>query len=385
MLPDFIIDSELWGPLFALGVFVALLFVAGVANLVLRFITRRAQRRSSAGLAVAILGIVRGPLVLFLVVLGLFLGFLTLTGLTSPSFEVISTWDASVGKGWLVIIIVLITYVVSKLVDALISWYAHNMAVRTETDLDDKLMRPIKRVLPIIIFLIGGMIALDSAGISISPLLAGLGIAGLAVALAVQPTLNNFLSGTYIVAEGILKEGDYIELEGGPSGYVMEVGWRSTKLRSMMNNLVIIPNSRVVDSVIINLFGPTPAMNIIVYGGVSYDSDLAAVERIAVDASTQVVNESKYGVNEVEPFFGFEEFGESNVTFWIFVQATDRTGSFILTSELVKGIHARFRKEGIEINYPMRKLIYPSANGHIPKVPTPPPFVERPGGDAEGE
>ena len=66
------------------------------------------------------------------------------------------------------------------------------------------------------------------------------------MALAIQPTLNNFLSGTYIVAEDIFEEGDFIELESGFSGFVIDVGWRSTKLRSFMNNFVVIPNAKLV-------------------------------------------------------------------------------------------------------------------------------------------
>ena len=138
-------------------------------------------------------------------------------------------------------------------------------------------------------------------------------------------------------------------------------------------------------STITNLFSPTPALNVIVYGGVSYDSDLAHVERVAVEISQKVLDNSEHAIKDVEPFFGFDEFGDSNITFWVFVQATDRTGSFVLTSELVKGIHAAFKEEGIEINYPVRKLIYPSTNGQMtpPIIPQSPP-VKQPTGDDGG-
>ena len=381
MLPDFIRDSELYGPLFALGVLAVLQVVALAVNLALKVVARRREQRQPGGLAAQMLGIVRGPAVLLLVVLGFFLTFLVLSELTIPALDFISSWEPWMGKVWLVSIILLITYAISKLVDALITWYAHNLAARTETDLDDRLVQPVKRVIPFVLYLIGLMVALDSIGISISPLLAGLGVAGLAVALAIQPTLNNFLSGTYIVAEGVMEQGDFVEMEGGPSGFVVDIGWRSTKLRSMMNNIVTIPNSKLVDSVITNLNAPTPAMNIIVYCGVSYDSDLAAVERIAMEASSDVVNASDCAVKSVEPFIGFEEFGDSNITFWVFVQAIDRTGSFVLTGELVKGLHARFLEEGIEINYPVRKLVYPAANGNAPNFRPPATGAANPDGD----
>ena len=203
------------------------------------------------------------------------------------------------------------------------------------------------------------MTILTSLGIPISPIWAGLGISGIAVALAVQPTLANFFAGTYVVTEGELNIGDYIALDGGPEGYVVEVGWRSTKIRSLYNNLIIIPNSKMAESIVTNYYSPTPAMNVLVYCGVSYGSDLQRVEDVVRELAQKLVDESPHAIREVEPFIGFEEFGDSNITFWVFIQATDRIGSFILTSELVKVIHRGLKDEGIEINYPVRKLVLP--------------------------
>ena len=119
----------------------------------------------------------------------------------------------------------------------------------------------------------------------------------------------------------------------------------------------------MAESIVTNYYSPTPAMNVLVYCGVSYDSDLQRVEDVVRDATQKLVNESPQAIKEVVPFIGFEEFGDSNITFWVFIQATDRIGSFVLTSELVKSIHRRLREEGIEINYPVRKLVLPPSNG----------------------
>ena len=192
-----------------------------------------------------------------------------------------------------------------------------------------------------------------------SPILAGLGIGGLAVALAVQPTLSNFFAGTYVVTEGEMKKGDFIELEGGPSGYVEEVGWRSTKIRSRFNNLVIIPNSRMAESIVTNYYSPTPAMNVVVTCGVSYEADLPTVERCALEEAAALISESEQAIKDIDPFFGFSNFGDSNIDFFVFLQAIDRAGTFRLKSQLIKRIHERFGKEGIEINYPVRRLVFP--------------------------
>ena len=356
MLPDAITDSHLYSALAVVAVFVALQVIAVIANFVLKAIVRRLERRDPDGHAAQVLKSVRGPVVLAMITLGFFASTIVVDELGLPPFDTITGLTAWVGNFWLVATILMVTYAVAKVVEVAIAWYGHNVMSRTETSLDDRLLGPLRRVVPWIIYVVGLLVALDSIGVSISPLLAGLGIAGLAVALAIQPTLNNFLSGTYIVAEDIFEEGDFIELESGFSGYVIEVGWRSTKLRSFMNNFVVIPNAKLVDSIITNLNRPQPPVNVIVYCGVSYDEDLDLVERIAVEASAEVIQESEHAIKTEAPFFGFETFGESNVVFWVFVQSTDRIGSFVLQGEIVKGLHARFRREGIVINYPVRKL-----------------------------
>lgn len=378
MLPPFISDSTFWGGAGAAIVFAVFLIAAGIANIVFRIAISRWQRRAPDTLGVQILTTLRGPAALFIAICGLFLALLMLTGLNAPLYSLISHWDEWIRKAWLVVAIVEVAYVVHKLLDTLLRWYSRNIAALTETKLDDRLLPPLRRVLPLLTYSLAALMGLAVFNIPISPILATIGIGGLAIALAVQPTLANFFAGTYVVTEGELNVGDYIELHGGPAGYVVEVGWRSAKIRTMYNNLVIIPNSRMADSIITNYYSPTPAIDVLVYCGVSYDSDLQHVEDIARAAAQNLVDASPYAVKDSEPWFGFEEFGDSNITFWIFVRAKDRLGSFVLTSDLVKAIHSRLTEEGIEINYPVRKLIYPDGSAVPPGVPPIPPLPPTP-------
>ena len=372
MLPPFIAQSEWGGALTAAIVFAAFLLASGVANIVFRVFLSRIASRIPGTLDEELLNVTRGPVVLFIALSGLFVALLILTNLHSPRYALIAGYQDYVLRAWLVVIIAEVAYLIYHLMDAGLTWYIHRIAVTTETELDDRLLPPLRRVMPLAVYSLAILMALSVLNIPISPILAGLGIGGLAVALAVQPTLANFFAGTYVVTEGELNVGDYIELQGGPSGYVVEVGWRSTKIRSMLNNLVIIPNSQMANSIVTNYYSPEPALNVLVYCGVSYDSDLNVVESVVRDAAQELVNESEHAVDG-EPWFGFEEFGDSNISFWVFVQATDRLGSFYLTSELVKVIHSRLTAEGIEINYPVRKLVFPSENGTGPEVPPIPP------------
>jgi small-conductance mechanosensitive channel len=244
---------------------------------------------------------------------------------------------------------------------AAFAWYAQHVAPKTATTFDDKMFPLLRRFLVVFLYLLAGLVSLEASGVSISPILGGLGISGLAVALALQPTLANFFAGTYVLSDGGFSMGDYIELQGGPSGYVIEVGWRSTKIRTWLNNLVVIPNSVMADSIVTNYSGPEQAINIIVTSGVSYESDLRRVGEIGLEVGRQLISDSPDAVKTADAFFGFEHFGDSNIEFWLFLQAKNRWGSFVLTNELIMRIHERFKEEGIEINYPVRKLIYGSS------------------------
>ena len=376
-MPPIISQSEWGGPLSAALLFVVFLIASGVANVVMRVFLTRLTRLTPGTLDEELLKVVRGPVVLFIVLSGLFLALLILTNLESPRYALLAGYDDQIRRAWLVVVIAEVAYLLYHLLDATMTWYIQSVAQTTETQLDDRLLPPLKRIMPLLVYSLGFLMALSVLNIPISPILAGLGIGGLAVALAVQPTLANFFAGTYVVTEGELNVGDYIELQGGPSGYVVEVGWRSTKIRSMYNNLVIIPNSQMANSIVTNYYSPEPSMNVLVYCGVSYDSDLNVVENMVREASQTLVNESEYAVDG-EPWFGFDEFGDSNISFWVFVQAKDRLGSFYLTSDLVKVIHSRLTAEGIEINYPVRKLVFPTENGTGPEVPPIPPVQPSP-------
>lgn len=266
-------------------------------------------------------------------------------------------------------------FLATRIGSLLLDWYAENVASKTSTQLDDQLIPSFKRMLPILVYALAILWGLAIFEIEISPLLATLGIGGIAIALAAQPTLSNYFAGTYVISEGEIEPGDFIEIEGGPSGFVEDISWRSTKLRSRFNNLIIIPNSMMSENMITNYSRPALAMNVIVTGGVSYSSDLQQVEDIVMEVANKIVVESEHAVTETEPRAGFSTFGDSNIDFWVFLQATDRAGSFQLKSQLIKQIHLRFNEAGIVINYPIRHLVVddvPEEEEGAEREPTPP-------------
>ena len=250
MPPGFITDSQLWGGVFAAGMIAAGVLLGAMvlvgSKLVLRRRTDPDPLDEHVPLDILLLGTLKGPVAFFVLVLGLLLAFMTIVA-TYDTLAAAEDWTRRV---WTVAIIAAVTYLVSHVTHFTFTWYIRSYSAQTGTHLDDLLLPPLRRILPLVIYSMGGLLALNNLGVSISPILAGMGIGGLAVALAVQPTLGNLFAGAYLMAERELNEGDYVQLEGGPSGYVVNVGWRSTKIKTFFNTLVIIPNSKLADTII---------------------------------------------------------------------------------------------------------------------------------------
>ena len=355
-------DNFISGLVSSIAIFVIFGIFAIAINIVIKIILRKSTRLKKQPLSLRLLSTINRPVITFLIILGV-LAFLSILLRTEALNKVNLLYQNNdtilqvINKIWIVVLVAGATSLTAQMLTLISSWYIENLQNKTNVSIAARLIPPVRRIFPLLIYSAGFLIILDSLDISISPLLAGFGLGGLAVALAVQPTLSNFFAGTYLITEGELKKDDFIELEGGPSGFIVDVGWRSTKIQSRFNNLVIIPNSRLAQSIITNYSSPTPAINVRVTCGVSYESDLKQVEKIVLEIANDTIMDSPHAINENPPFFGFSEFGDSNIDFWVVIQASDRLGSFALKSTLIKNIHTRFSKEGIEINYPVRKLI----------------------------
>ena len=270
----------------------------------------------------------------------------------------IDSWWGQLRPAWIVVSITLVAFLIARPTNEFLLWYARRVSPRNRNRARMKLVPAIRRFAGLAIYVLAAILILDQLDISVSPLIAGLGVGGIAVALALQPTLSNFFAGTYLVSDSVISQGDFIELENGLTGYVNEIGWRSTRLSTPFNNLVVIPNNRLADSILLNYYAPTMAIGVLVQVGVSYESDLGEVERVAIEVANEVINEQPEAVKDFFPWFGYEKFGDSNIDFWVWVQSTDRIGGFKIKTELIKRIHSRFREEGIEINYPVRRLIF---------------------------
>jgi small-conductance mechanosensitive channel len=209
-----------------------------------------------------------------------------------------------------------------------------------------------------LITVLGLLVILNGLGLSITPMLTALGVGGLAVALALQEPLANFFAGFFITVAGQLRVGDYVKLDSGQEGSIVDFSWRSTRLRMLANNVVIVPNAKLSQAIVINHDRPSPDLAVLIEVGVDYESDLARVERVVTEVGRAVMTQVEGGVPEFEPFIRYHTFGESSIDFTVILRARQFVDQYLIKHEFVKRLHARFNQEGIVIPFPIRTIAY---------------------------
>jgi small-conductance mechanosensitive channel len=206
------------------------------------------------------------------------------------------------------------------------------------------------------VYIIGILVLLQSLGISIAPILTALGVGGLAVALALQDTLSNLFAGIHMVASRKIRPGDYVELDGGREGYVEDITWRYTTIRTLSNNMVIIPNAKLASSVATNFALPDREIAISVDVGVAYESDLEKVESVTLEVAREVMEEVEGGVPGSEPSIRYRKFDDSSIGFSVNLRAKEFTNQYFIRHAFIKRLHKRYRAEGIDIPFPIRTI-----------------------------
>lgn len=208
----------------------------------------------------------------------------------------------------------------------------------------------------IVVLTMGVLVALETVGVSIAPLLTALGVGGLAVALALQDTLANLFAGVHILASKTVQPGDYIRLSSGEEGYVVDINWRNTVVRNLSNNLVIIPNGRLAKTNMTNYTQPEQQLSILVQAGVGYDSDLDHVERVTLEVVDGVMAEVTGGVAGHEAAVRFHTFADSRINFTVILGVSEFSDQYRIKHEFIKRLHERYRAEGISVPAPTRTV-----------------------------
>lgn len=223
---------------------------------------------------------------------------------------------------------------------------------RTKSAIDKQLIKLSHKLISFGAYVIALLWILSIWGVQIGPLLAGLGIGGLAVAFALQPVLSNIFSGISLILDKSIKEGDIINLEGDVSGIIYDIGIRSTKIKSWSNEIIIIPNSKLVDSKITNLDQPDRTIRVEIKFGVAYGSKIEKVKKLALNC----LKRKKHVLKEPAPYVWFTEMGDSSLNFVLRFYADDISNKWELHQKVITQLYDDLNKAKINIPFPQREI-----------------------------
>ncbi len=210
----------------------------------------------------------------------------------------------------------------------------------------------LKNVTRVVLIVSGLLWVLTIWKISLTPLFASAGIVGIAIALAAKDTLANFFGGISIFLDRTYKIGDYIIVDTGERGEVVEIGIRSTRIKTRDDVMITIPNSILANSKIINESAPVPRFRIRVPFGVSYGSDLDQVEEIVLEVARANPDVS----TEPDPRVRLRSFADSSVNFELLCWVEHPSGKGKEIHNLLKAIYRVFDEKGIVIPFPQRDI-----------------------------
>jgi small-conductance mechanosensitive channel len=203
---------------------------------------------------------------------------------------------------------------------------------------------------------VGVMVILSVLGISVAPLLTALGVGGLAVALALKDTLENLFAGIYLLSDRALKVGDYIKLESGLEGFVEDISWRTTRVRLEDSNLLVLPNTKLAQTSVVNFCLPDRKIMVTVAVPVAYGSDPQRVEDELSDIIKKGSEDIVGLLASPSPGVRFNPgFGADSLDFTLYFYVKDFSDRSFVRHEVRKRIYKRFGEIGME--FPKKTLV----------------------------
>lgn len=328
-------------------IFVGSILLANILHLILNNYFKRKTKQTKKSLYKKLQKNIIKPIYILIIFIGLYAALQSISLFGETAEKVINSLFYS---AFILVAAAILTKILSVVINAWLKTQQH-------------IERPpqiISKILTVIIYIIALLIILDHFEIETTPFLATLGLGGLALGLALQNTLSNFFAGLHLVSDKPINIGDFIELNTGLSGHVLDIGWRSTRLKTLQNTIIIVPNALLADSIITNNSANGEAeVKEIVFSidcGVSYDSDLEKVENIVKETAKKIQETTEGAVEDFQPEIRYTQFGESNINFKIILKAREFTDKNRMIHECIKATKKIFEEEHIEISYPTMKI-----------------------------
>ncbi len=315
-------------------------------------------RKTETKLDDVIISAVDKPILIW-AVLGGFYAAHPYLGITLPT-QLASILDRLV----LAALILSISWSLANLAGGVFRYYGHRIGAAVQITSLSQLMAKL------LVLVIGIIVVLAEFGVEVTPIVASLGIGGLAIALALQDRLANMFSGFYILAEKSIRVGDFINVEGAGEGRVVDIGWRTTKIVTLFNNMLVIPNKKLAEVIVTNYDLPEHNLGLSTTVSVGFGEDPERIEAIVYDEASKAVSELEGADPAFKPVVRFTV-GEYSLNYTVIWRALDIKYRYQLIHQMNMRLFKRLRSEGVEIPFPVRTLYIQSGPGKPDSVAKP--------------
>jgi len=320
--------------------FVAAQIVNFIFNKVFTIFTKKTKTNADD----EIMKILNTPIFYSVVLLGAYQSFIYIA--------ILSRYEADFAKILKTIAAIIWIYAITKLVRIVITEFGFKFAAQTKSTLDDELMPLFKKLSGIIIFFAGIMLIFSIWSIDITPLLASAGIAGFVIAFAAKDTSSHLFGGISMYFDQPFKVGDRIKLDSGEIGDVLEIGIRSTRIKTFDETAIVIPNSIIANSKIINYNQPASKIKVKIHINVAYGSDIAKVKKTLLDIANKMEGTEK----DPAPSVHFLSLGDFALDFLIVLWVDSPGHQFAVKTKINEEVYNKFNEEGILIPFPTQSV-----------------------------
>jgi len=290
-----------------------------------------------------VLNMIEKPVVTSIVATGIYLGFLRLH--LPPAF------DQLILKAYHGVLILMVTWLIARTTRAFITTYIVPLANKTENELDDQLLPILQKGLHSGIWVLGIIVALNNAGFNVGAIIAGMGIGGLALAMAAKDTVSNFFGGVTIFVDKPFKLRDRIKV-GGHDGTVVEIGIRTTRLQTLEGRIITIPNTFFTASMVENV-SLEPSRKVVTNLGLTYDTkpeELALALKIL-----QQINQENPSTEE-KILASFNQFGDFSLNLLFIYYIKAGADIFQTQTDINLAILTQFNQHNLAFAFPTQTL-----------------------------
>ncbi len=321
---------------------IAFVVIAKAADLFVGKVLSKFTKFTKSDIDDKIIDVIHKPIYLTIILIGIVLTIAYLT----PSPKVVFYTDGVIYSVMAVIWIVAAIRISNIVIEDAIH------KVSDVTGLSKDIIPLVENVSKIAVIIAGLMVILSIWKINITPIIASAGIAGAAVALAAKDTIANFFGGLSVFADRPFKIGDFIVIDKGERGEVVAIGIRSTRIKTLDDIMITIPNAIIAGSKIVNESAPTPNLRVRIPVNVAYGSDIDLVEKALVEIALQNGNI----LNDPAPKVFFNAFGESALNLELLCWIKEPALRLKTVDEMNRGIYKNFNELGIKIPFPQRDV-----------------------------